>query len=148
MRAAQIGTRRVLQASESVSVAQAAVLMSKHQTGCLVIVREEDGRTVPVGIVTDRDLVIRALAGQLDPASSALGAVMSAPLLCCYHDCTIDEVVLSMHDAGVRRLPVVDDSGALVGIISADDVLVALHAMVGQVTETLLVEPALDRAYL
>lgn len=149
MRAFEIGTSPVIQAAESMTIAEAACAMGKHQAGCLVVTRQnEAGRPVPLGIVTDRDLVIRALARKLDPAVTAVRCVMSAPLLCCRKDATIDEIVSAMRGRGVRRLPVLDDADTLVGIVSTDDVLVALATLAGQVNETLLVEPTLDRAYL
>lgn len=147
MRAVDIGTRRVIQASPATTVAEAAEVMRRHQAGCLVLTRAEGGRELPVGIVTDRDLVTRALAVRLDPLT-ALECVMSSPLLCCRQDATIDEVVAVMEGRGVRRLPVVDNDGTLVGIVSADDVLVALATLADQINQTLNVEPALDRGYL
>jgi CBS domain-containing protein len=129
-------------------VIEAAGVMRRHQTGCLVITREEDGRLAPVGIVTDRDLVTRGIAAHLDPAITTLECVMSAPLLCCRGNATIDQVVATMLGRSVRRLPLVDHSGALVGIVSADDVLVALASLSDQVNRTLNVDPTLDRVYL
>lgn len=148
MRAIDIGTRRVIQADVSATVAEAAGVMRRQQAGCLVVTREEQGRDLPVGIVTDRDLVSRGIAMHFDPATTTIECVMSTPLLCCKPDATIDEVVDTMQERGVRRLPLIDESGALVGIVSTDDVLVALSTLVDRVNQTLNIQPTLDRAYL
>lgn len=148
MRAIDIGTRRVIQAGASATVIEAAGIMRRHQAGCLVVTREEDGRSLPVGIVTDRDLVTRCIAAHFDSATTPLEFVMSAPLLHCRPEAAIDEIVDVMQQRGVRRLPLVDPSGALVGIVSTDDVLVALAALADRVNQTLNVQPSLDRAYL
>jgi CBS domain-containing protein len=73
---------------------------------------------------------------------------MSAPLRCCQPSATLDEIVDTMQQRGIRRLPLVDPSGALVGIVSTDDVLVALAALADRVNQTLNVQPMSDRAYL
>lgn len=147
MRAIDIGTRRVIQAGASVTVIEAAGIMRRHQAGCLVVIREQDDHPEPVGIVTDRDLVTRCVAAHFDPGTTTLECVMSAPLLSCRPDAPIDEVVDTMHQRGVRRLPLIDAAGALVGIVSTDDVLVALAELADRVNQTLNVQPMLDRAY-
>ncbi|HET6805519.1 MAG TPA: CBS domain-containing protein [Frateuria sp.] len=148
MRAIDIGTRRVIQADAATTVTEAAGIMRRHQAGCLVVTREEDGRTVPVGIATDRDLVTRGIAAHIDPATTPLECVMSAPLLGCRPEAAIDEIVETMQQRGLRRLPLIDAAGVLVGIVSTDDVLVALAALADRVNQTLNVQPTLDRAYL
>jgi CBS domain-containing protein len=148
MRALDIGTRRVIQADASATIAEAAGVMRRQQTGCLVVIREEEGRNLPVGIVTDRDLVTRGIGTHVDPAITSLECVMSAPLLSCSPDATIDEVIDTMQQRGVRRLPLIDASGSLVGIVSTDDVLVVLATLAERVNQTLNTQPTLDRAYL
>jgi CBS domain-containing protein len=148
MRAIDIGTRRVIQAGDSATVAEAAGIMRRHQAGCLVVTREQDDRVESVGIVTDRDLVTRCIAAHFDPATTPLECVMSAPLLCCRPDAPIDEIVDTMQQRGVRRLPLIDTAGTLVGIVSTDDVLAALAELADRVNQTLNAQPMLDRAYL
>jgi CBS domain-containing protein len=148
MRAVDIGTRRVIQADAAMTATEAAGIMRRHQAGCLVVIREEDGHTLPVGIVTARDFVTRGMAAHIDPATTPLECLMSAPLLCCHPEAAIDEIVDTMQERGVRRLPLVDAAGALVGIVSTDDVLVALAALADRVNQTLSVQPTLDRSYL
>lgn len=148
MRAIDIGTRRVVQAGASATVSEAAGIMRRHQAGCLVVTREQGGRLEPVGIVTDRDLVTRCVATHFDPATTPLECVMSAPLLRCLPDASIEEVVNLMQQKGVRRLPLIDAAGTLAGIVSIDDVLVALAELVERINQTLNAQPTPDRAYL
>ena len=148
MRAIDIGIRRVIQTDASTTVAEAAGVMRRHQTGCLVVTREEEGRHLPAGIVTDRDLVTRGIGMHFDPATTALECLMSTPLLSCTPEATIDELVELMRAASVRRLPLIDASGTLVGIVGTDDVLVALATLADRVNQVLNVQPTLDRAYL
>lgn len=148
MRAIDIGTRRVIQADASMTMAEAAGIMRRHQAGCLVVTRDERGRAFPVGIVTDRDMVTRGIAAHIDPATTPLECMMSAPLLRCHPEASIDEIVETLQQHGVRRLPLVDAAGTLVGIVSTDDVLVALAALAERINQTLNVQSTLDRAYL
>ena len=148
MRAVDIGTRRVIQADVSATMAEAAGVMRRQQTGCLVVVREEEGRRLPVGIVTDRDLVTRGIGMHFDPATTTLECVMSTPLLSCRPNAAIDEIVDTMQGRGIRRLPLIDAQGVLVGIVSTDDVLVAIATLTERVNQALNTQPTLDRAYL
>nr|WP_255557162.1 CBS domain-containing protein [Dyella sp. ASV21] len=68
---------------------------------------------------------------------------MSCPPVLCSHDATLTEIVDIMHGSGLRRLPVADPAGRLVGIVTADDALVALTQLLQQLTEVLVVEPSL-----
>lgn len=147
MRASDIGTARVIQAPATLSLRDAACLMRRQQVGCLVVVREDGTVPVPVGIVTDRDLVTEAIAARRDLDTTTLGDVMSAPLATCRADATLAEVVGILRGSGVRRLPLVDGEDTLVGVVSADDVLVAITELLGRLSEAMMVEPLLDRSY-
>lgn len=147
MRAAEIGVTRVIQIQPSLSLHAAASEMRRQQVGCLVVVREEAFGAVPIGIVTDRDLVMRALAAGHHLDETPVGSIMSTPVAVCREDATLAEVIAMMRGSGVRRLPLVNAHGALVGIVSADDVLVASTELLGQLSQALMTEPMLDRSY-
>jgi len=115
--------RDVVKATPQASVVQAAGLMRQHHVGNVVVVDEANGREVPVGIVTDRDIVIEVVAAGVDPRSVTVGDLLPRRLEAIDERETTGEAVRRMSLAGVRRLPVVDLSGALVGIISVDDLL-------------------------
>jgi CBS domain-containing protein len=110
------------------------MLMRKHHVGDLVVTDDRDGLRVPVGIVTDRDIVVSAMALHLDPKVITLGDMMGTDLLVAREDQGIAEVVEVMRMRQVRRVPVVDGKGALAGILSVDDVLDLLAREFGDIS--------------
>lgn len=103
------------------SVAAVVAAMEDRNVGSLVIV--EDGR--PIGIVTDRDLVMKVLAEGLDPAEVPVRDVMTEDLFTVDANTGLLEMLGQMGDKGVRRAPLVED-GELVGIVTLDDLIVLL----------------------
>lgn len=99
----------------------AARLMREHHVGDVLVVEERNGRRLPVGIVTDRDLVIEILATDSDPDQFRVADIMSAELLTAREGDDTMETLQRMRNAGVRRMPVVDAAGGLLGIITVDD---------------------------
>jgi CBS domain-containing protein len=106
-------TRGVRAMSPRYSAQAAAQVMAEF--GVAVIPVCEAGRLV--GIVSDRDIAVRGVARGLPLANTPLGYLMSAELLCCYEDESIDEVIARMRHARMRRLPVVDRRRQLVGML-------------------------------
>lgn len=146
MRAADIGTRRVIQLNETASIRQAACTMRQHDVGCVVATKNTLLGVLPSGILTDRDLAVRILAGEKDE-DQPLGGVESAPLAVCRPDATIDELIDIMLGSHVRRLPIVDDDGRLIGIVCLDDVMAALAELMLRVSRAAIGERELDDAY-
>ena len=107
----------VIQPGESALTA--AQRMAQQDVGALVVV--EDGR--PVGMLTDRDLVVRVLAEKLDPVRTEARAVMSGKPVCLRDDAPLEAAVEQMRFHRVRRLIVVDAKQQVVGVISLDDLL-------------------------
>jgi CBS domain-containing protein len=105
------------------SVQGAALLMRKHHVGDLVVVDEPDGERMPIGIVTDRDIVVSVIALGLDPLGLQVGDIMTDDLLTAGEHDDVYYTIERMRLRGIRRVPVVADSGALAGIVSADDLL-------------------------
>jgi CBS domain-containing protein len=99
------------------SVRSAAQRMKLAGVGSLVVVR--DGQ--PVGLVTDRDLVLETLCKRLDAGAIRVEEIASRPLVTVNQDAPVREAIRLMSRRGVRRLPVVDDKGEIVGIVAADD---------------------------
>ena len=108
-------------------ILEAARLMRQHHTGNLIVVDDPHGDRIPVGIVTDRDIVVEVLANELDPAKTTVAQIMSAKLVIAGGAEDISDALERMRLQGVRRLPVVDHDGSLMGIVTLDDVL-RLHA--------------------
>jgi CBS domain-containing protein len=108
-------------------ILEAARLMRQHHTGDLIVVDDPDGNRVPVGIVTDRDIVVEVLANGLDLAETKVAEIMSSKLVIAGAEEDSSDAVERMRLHGVRRLPVVDHAGRLMGIVTLDDML-TLHA--------------------
>ena len=119
----EICNREVVVVRAGTSVAGAARLMREHHVGDVVVVHENGGRNEPVGIVTDRDLVVEVMAEGLDPATLTVGEIMGRTLATVKEDTGVFEAIRYMRDSGVRRMPVVDECGGLAGIVSLDDLL-------------------------
>lgn len=122
----EICSREVVFAARDDSVASAARLMREHHVGCLVVAEQENGKFVPVGMLTDRDITVAVVAPGLDAEAILVGDVMSPEVLSVRDDAGIAETVELMRIRGIRRLPVTDSGGALVGLVSADDILALL----------------------
>lgn len=103
------------------TIAEAARLMREHHTGDLVVTDESDGTREPVGIVTDRDIVMEVIAKGHDPDRTQVGEVMASRLVIASGSENLATAIERMREHGVRRLPIVDDSGAVFGILTLDD---------------------------
>jgi CBS domain-containing protein len=97
--------------------------MREYHVGALVVVDEVNGKRVPVGIVTDRDIVIEIIAQSLDLNEFSVGDIMGPQLVSVQEKDGVFETIRLMRTKGTRRIPVVNQEGGLVGIISADDIL-------------------------
>lgn len=128
MSVGDICTRHVVSASREVSVFDAAVLMRLEQVGSVIIVDERDGNVVPLGIITDRDITVEVTARGLDPKVIKLGDLAFEFIATIDEDASFAEAASSMATHGVRRLPVIDVNGVLVGILTMDDLLCHLVA--------------------
>jgi len=135
--------RDVVVASGDTTVREAARLMVQHHVGNLVVVQEEaGGRTVPVGIITDRDIVRNVVAEALDAAVFTLGDLGARELVTAPEDQGVFECIEQMRINGIRRMPVVDRKGGLVGIISLDDLIQLLAEEMGEVAKLIAREQA------
>lgn len=119
-------SRNVVSCNSDTTLEQAAALMRKHHIGDLVVLDRSSKPEQPVGMLTDRDIVIETVAVGLDPATFTAGDVMSTPLTTVTEDTGFVEALRVMRSRGVRRLPVVNANGSLVGVVSADDILLIL----------------------
>lgn len=122
MSVGKICTRIVVSAAPTESVRIGAGRMAQHDVGTLVILGGE-GATQAVGIVTDRDIVTRCVAGHLDPDQTPLSVVMTRPLRTVDENTSIEEAVREMARGITRRLVVTGEGNRPIGILSLDDVL-------------------------
>lgn len=119
----EICNREVVVVTRETPVVEAAQLMRHHHVGDVVVVLEEAGLRTPVGILTDRDIVVEVVAAGLDPAGLKVGDIMAPDLATVREDTGVFEAIRYMRDKGVRRMPVVDADGDLIGILALDDLL-------------------------
>lgn len=128
--------RDVVVSGQDTTVREAAKLMSQHHVGNLVVVREKaGGRTIPIGIITDRDIVRNVVAEALEPATFTLGDLVARDLVTAREDQGVFECMQDMRINGIRRMPVVDRDGGLVGIISLDDLIQLLAEEMGELAK-------------
>jgi CBS domain-containing protein len=102
------------------SVTEVARRMREEDIGAVLVVEDEQLR----GLVTDRDLVVRVLAGGMDPSTTMVGHVCSTDLVAAHPDTPVDEVIRVMRERAVRRLPVINDTGEAIGFVSLGDLAV------------------------
>ena len=130
MKVADICTREVVSTERTSSLQHAATLMREHHVGSLVVIGDSSQGAQVVGIVTDRDVVVEAVARGLDVMQTEIGRFADGKLAAVPAGASLDEAIAMMKKRGVRRLLVAGDGGGLYGIVSMDDLLDALvHEM-------------------
>lgn len=138
MSISQFCNREVVFAQRETSIQEAAQLMRKYHVGDLVVVDEVNGKRVPVGIVTDRDIVIEVIAQSLDISDFCVGDIMGSHLISVQEKAGVFETIQLMRAKGIRRIPIVNHEGGLEGIVSADDML---ELLAEEMTELAKVPP-------
>lgn len=123
MSVGEVCNREVVVVEQDADAGEASRLMREFHVGDLVVVERRGEMNVPLGIVTDRDLVIEVLAQDVDPASVSVKDLMVRPLETANEEDAILDTLQHMREKGLRRLPVVNASGGLVGILTVDDII-------------------------
>jgi CBS domain-containing protein len=123
MSAGEYCNREVVVIDRTESVRQAIDLMRTHHVGDVIVVEKANGSTRPLGILTDRDIVLEILAEDVDLEAVNVGDVMSYELQTVDEDTKLLDAIKVMRTKGIRRLPVVDSQANLVGILAVDDIL-------------------------
>ena len=127
----EICTREVIIASRSDSALEVVKLMRQYHVGDVIIVDRIDNQNIPVGIITDRDIVLELVAKEIDVSSVCAGDIMSTELLLAVESEQLSDVVQKMQAKGVRRAPVVDGQGRLIGIVTGDDLIEMISEQLG-----------------
>lgn len=136
----EICNREVVITRVEDSILNAAKLMRKHYVGYVLVVHQSNGSCIPVGIITDRDLVVEILATEIDPAILTVGDIMASELATVKEDIGVFEAIRFMRIKGVRRLPVVDNDGNLVGVVTLNDLLELLVEELGLLVKLIVHE--------
>ena len=148
MTVGDICTRNVVVAPRTEMIVDAAKRMRTSHVGNLVVVENRNGRLIPIGIVTDRDIVISVVAGDPEHINYLLVSdVMSDDLVTAREDEGIEAALKKMEEHGVRRLPIVDADGVLLGILTLDDILQYLTGQQSELVALVVREQSRERQY-
>ncbi len=123
MNVGEVCSREVVTAEPDTSIEDVVKLMRHHHVGDVVVIESKAKPSKPVGILTDRDIVIEVLANGIDLNAITLEDVMTRELLVARENEDVYEVMAAMRSKGYRRVPVLGDNAELVGILSLDDIL-------------------------
>ena len=123
MPVSEICNREVVVVQLNDTALEAAKLMRQHHVGDVLVVEDRNGIQVPVGIVTDRDLIMEIMAPELDGSVITVSDIMAQELVTVKESTGIFEAIQYMRQKAVRRLPIVNEGGGLIGILTLDDLL-------------------------
>lgn len=137
MRIADICTRHVIHVGADSSLREVAETMRKHHVGAVVVIEPPNGERIPVGIVTDRDIVLAVIARGVAVDALRVGDMMTRHVITCRDDQELFDAIQLMRERGVRRLPVLNGKGGLVGMVSADDIYGALSMHMRELSQAL-----------
>ncbi len=143
MKTGQVCRRDVVSTPPQATLAQASRLMREHHVGSIVVLDDAETKH-PIGIVTDRDIVVEVVAAGLDPDTLTVGDIMGRALVVAREDDDAMVSLKTMRRRGVRRLPVVDANGDLSGIVTLDDLLEVGSNALTDVVQAIASEQALE----
>jgi CBS domain-containing protein len=123
MQLKEICTTEVVFCERSTTVLQAAEIMRRKHVGDLVVVDDASDERTPVGVITDRDIVVKVVGNERDPARVTVGDVMRTPVVVGSYTEEASDAIARMRTHRVRRLPVTGPHGRLIGIVTLDDLL-------------------------
>lgn len=139
LKVGDIMTKNVIVVPMGKSVVEAAKMMKKHGIGSVIIV--ETGKDkMAKGIITERDIVHKLLASKKDPYKTTVEDIMSRPLRVIRPETNLEEVAKTMRKNNIKRLPVVNEKGELIGIISEGDIMRVFPAVVDMIEERIMLK--------
>ncbi len=148
MRIERIYSRNVVGTPRSTSLASAAELMRAHHVGSLLVTDDPPAQANALGILTDRDVVVHAVAEGLDTRVLTVGQVMTPHIDYIAEKADLHEALERMRAAGVRRLVVTRDGGQVAGMLSMDDVIDGLAADIASLAGMVKSETLREREQL
>lgn len=126
--------RGVVAIDSSADISEAARLMREHHVGFLIVYKEHDVLRKPIGVLSDRDIVLQVTAKDVDPRSVTVEDAMTREPLVASESDDLHDVLQAMRLAGIRRVPVVDARGALCGIIALDDAIELIASLLSDIS--------------
>ena len=134
LKVGDIMTKKVIVVPMGSGLLDTAKLMRKNEIGSIIVVEGAEGKRAR-GIITERDIVHKVIAKNLDPYRSKVDDVMSKPLRVVKPETTIEEAAKAMRENRIKRLPVVNDDNELIGIISEGDIMKIFPIVVDLIEE-------------
>lgn len=137
--------RDVVIVGKTDSIIKAAKLMREHHVGDVLVVESRNGEQVPIGVLTDRDIVIEIVALETDLDALTIQDVMSFQLVTSNENDDLMVTIKRMRKSGIRRIPIVNQTGGLVGILSIDDILDVITEQLMDVDQIIVNEQDKER---
>lgn len=137
MNVGSLCTRHVVTVDHRAPLSEGAALMRQHHVGALVVTTLTEVGTTVVGVITDRDLVVEALAAGTATSDVRVGQMMHEPPVTVSEAAGLDQALEHMQRQGVRRLLVTDEAGQLAGIVTLDDLVAGLAAALGLLAQVI-----------
>lgn len=128
MKVGDVCNREVVCISGQATLLEASHLMREEHVGCLVVVEGEEDQAMPVGIVTDRDILLEVISEGVSLEKITVEDIMSSDLVTARKEDDFFEIIQKMRSKGIRRVPIVDGKMRLVGILALDDVFEILSS--------------------
>jgi predicted transcriptional regulator len=141
----EICNREVVVMKKKYSILEAAKLMRDYHVGNVVVVEEKEGQVIPVGILTDRDIVVELIAKNVPLDSVFAEDVMSSDLASVSENRGIWDTIKCMRGKGIRRIVVTGDKGNLVGVLSGDDLIDILSGELSDLVKTFMREQSREK---
>jgi CBS domain-containing protein len=123
MKVGEFCNREVVITDKDATLLETAQVMRRQHVGDVVVVEERPEGRFPIGILTDRDIVVELIAEEVDLSVLLVGDCMSFELVTAKEKDDLFDTIKRMRDKGIRRLPVIDEGGLLVGILTVDDLI-------------------------
>jgi CBS domain-containing protein len=145
MKIGDVCRRGAVSIANTESITEAARLMRQHHVGFLIVHQLGDDLRRPIGVLTDRDLVVEVMAKRIDPEALRVDDLMTRQPLVAMESEGLSDLLQAMHLAGIRRVPVVDVRGALAGVIAIDDVFDLVTTFMCDITGSIKHEQRVER---
>ncbi len=137
MRIGEYCKRQVVSINANADISEAATRMREQHVGFLVVYRDGDDHRRPIGVLTDRDIVLQVTAARVDPQSVRVEDAMTRDPLIAKESDDLADLLEGMRIAGIRRVPVVDSIGALSGVIAIDDAIDVITGLLCNISGSL-----------
>jgi predicted transcriptional regulator len=145
MKVGEVCRRGAISIANTEGITDAARLMREHHVGFLIVYQLGDELRRPIGVLTDRDIVVEILAKKIDPDAFKVDDLMTRQPLLANETEDLSDVLQAMRLAGVRRVPVVDVRGALAGVIAIDDAFDIVTSFMCDITGSIKHQQRVER---